>query len=388
MGRGRGRGTRRGAGSDGIEGGQGRGRYRGEALGPRRKARRFVPGTEAASPSNHDAALTAVLEPLSTAELSAKYGKGFELLRRMGFRPGLHGLREGALGTPLQAHDQGSSRRGVQGVEERHEVPEDEVQIADCASGRPLPELLEGVLRSMREAGDHEEAAELGRLATILGVEELLAADVLAGGASSSSDSDEEESEHPPHPREAEAVAAVARRLSRDERFPVELLEQSRCLLWGRRWGPDLGEYEAFVERRHDAFRVVRCPAPGGALVLPVRWQPAAGTSWDLSGKYVAWCRRHRLAASGQQKRKWRHVEAVVSRLCVLAAGPLDEDNESLHEGEQQNEGECTALDDVSVRLPTDEREEEQQQEEVDKAAALSWYEDKRGSDFAGIAPC
>ena len=64
-----------------------------------------------------------VLHPLGAAQLSDMYGKGFDLLKRMGFAGAGCGLRSDSLQAPPRAHDQGRSRRGVQGASEVEDQP-------------------------------------------------------------------------------------------------------------------------------------------------------------------------------------------------------------------------------------------------------------------------
>jgi len=89
-----------------------------------------------------------------------------------------------------------------------------------------------------------------------------------------------------------------------------------RRLHWKRDWSERVGDYESFVERCPDALRLVRCPAPHGALVLPAQAPTTLSSGWSGGDKYVAWCHGHRLAAAGQAKRKWKHLENMVRRLC------------------------------------------------------------------------
>merc|ERR1719506_3437459 len=93
---------------------------------------------------------------ISSAQLSATYGKGFELLQRMGFTAGSQGLRADSLAAPLRAHNQGRSRMGVQGEEEGSSPPFVAAPNVAQGASRPMNELLMEVLASMQENGDAE----------------------------------------------------------------------------------------------------------------------------------------------------------------------------------------------------------------------------------------
>lgn len=297
-------------------------------------------------PSATSSAVPRMLELLTASQLSATYGKGFELMKRMGFSPdsGL-GLRADALAAPLKAHDQGRSRRGLQGASE---VPQPPPSVARRA-GRPTDDLLAEVLAAMRKVGDEAAAEELLRLATGvrlhgdvddndvptgagrpctgaaprrrgMGGSRAVVPGLEASSSCGGSDSEASSGSAPPRPRPGEdrAVAIVLKRMTSDGVFPVLLEEQARALMWKGRFAAALGSYEEFLQRRCDAFRIVRCPGDGrgggstGALVLP-----AEGRGGGIStGKYSMWVQRQRAAAGGKAKNKWRHVERVVVRMC------------------------------------------------------------------------
>ncbi|CAK9118768.1 unnamed protein product [Durusdinium trenchii] len=121
----------------------------------------FQQATEATSESSPQEAGDSrkdELEPLSQEELSKKYGLGFALLQRMGYSAGAP-LAPGALVAPLAA----KANPGRQGLTEEAEPEAQEPDPSD------LTGLLDQTLRSMREAGDLEEAEELQRLASFCG---------------------------------------------------------------------------------------------------------------------------------------------------------------------------------------------------------------------------
>lgn len=276
-----------------------------------------------AAPAKAETVAPKVLEPLDAGALSATYGLGYDMLKRMGFTGG--GLKTEALQTPLRAHNQGTSRRGVQGAGEEAEADAafspGESPLARGA-GAPLSKLVQDAVRAMREAGDDGDADELQRLALFAlrpGSEEL------CGGASPPPASDSEESapEAPVHPgtreRDQDALSAVLNGLLHSSSFPVEASEQATELGWRRRWKGRLGPYIVFAERHKESLRVVRCPAPAGALVLPALEPAPAGSvggPWPGGSQYTAWCRAQRRAATGKAKRKWQHVEKLVARYC------------------------------------------------------------------------
>mmetsp|Transcript_2372 Transcript_2372/g.7563 ORF Transcript_2372/g.7563 Transcript_2372/m.7563 type:complete len:404 (-) Transcript_2372:11-1222(-) len=295
-------------------------------------------GSEAAEEAEPETVQPRVLEPLDADDLSVMYGKGFALLQRMGYTPGPRGLREDSLRAPLRAHDQGTSRMGVQSAEEsvQSAVAEaaDAVEASTNGTGRPLSELMGDVLASMREAGDHEEAEELKRLASCVGLD----GDPLdghlgiqprkrwrAGGDTSGSSGScgsgggvpawkgvrggDGQGSATRSATEQEATDVVLDRLRGDADFPVELTEQPRQLRWAGRWKRRLGEYEAFVKRQSDAFCIIHCPAPHGKILLPRH-----GASPCSAGRYMSWCHRRRLEAQGRAKRKWCFVERMVAR--------------------------------------------------------------------------
>ncbi|CAK0844063.1 unnamed protein product [Prorocentrum cordatum] len=150
------------------------------------------------------------LEPLGAGEMSALYGKGFELLRRMGYSsgplgtatagsassrlaasvgagsvssdavgvPGAPGSVAGAAGgaaggeasrrglvAPLRA-EQRLGRAGL-GAEGRGTEADPELRPPTAAGAdRPIESLVQEAIAAMCEAGDDEEAAELRRLAS------------------------------------------------------------------------------------------------------------------------------------------------------------------------------------------------------------------------------
>ena len=83
-------------------------------------------------------------------ELSKTYGLGFLLLQRMGYAFGA--LKPGALQAPLAA----KANVGRQGLAQ--EAPPE--APAEAPRAEDLSQLLAQTLRSMRQAGDVEEAEE------------------------------------------------------------------------------------------------------------------------------------------------------------------------------------------------------------------------------------
>lgn len=268
-----------------------------------------------------------VLDALSTAELSETYGKGFELLRRMGFS-GAQGLREDSLHAPLRAHNQGRSRKGVHGVAEDCE-PKHSEPILSIGAGKSLTDLLQEVLSSMHNEGDDEEAEELKRLAACVGLDGSLTSAVepprkrpcrqspgaVLSGDSSTTSSSEDEDDLEKTPEEKRKIAAVLGQLCGTEDFPVTLEQQVQRLRKDGLWDFDADAYEVFVAR-HDEFNLIRCPGSQGPLVLPRLERMAGSSRWCHGAKYVNWCHEHRLCATGKSKKKWKHLESVVDRAC------------------------------------------------------------------------
>lgn len=342
-----------------------------------------------------------VLDPLSTAELSTTYGRGFELLQRMGFKAGAHGLRDNSLSTPLRAHNQGKSRRGVQGADEGE--PAFVAQNEALGARLPLPDLLRDVLVSMREAGDHEEAQELEELAACVGLDGSLAAlkvpsakkrhrqrkssKVLTLAKSSSSSSSSSGGRRARDPTEQEAVLDTLHRMLTEKHFPVEMEKQEQHLRWRRR-PAELGDYETFIERQSDAFYLVRCPAPHGALVLPRTLASVAG-NWTGGDKYTSWCRDRRVAAIGRAKKKWKHVEGLVGKICRSLMRRADATVEAAH-SEQDSTFSASALVTKGSHALVDGACSEQELActsqrckelwEVPRSEELEWYEDVQGS--------
>lgn len=375
-----------------------------------------------------------VLAPLDASALSATYGRGFAMIRRMGFKAGSGlGLREGALVAPLLAHDQGRSRRGVQSQDEQPEMQEGmEAVLANArGSGRPTDQLLAEVLATMREAGDADAATELLRLAACVGIggssssfenlDDALGFStrnpaasaavqhrwkrrghsgraVVPGLDAGSDDEDEEDEgsseaqERRSRPGEDRAVAVVLNRLNSDAAFPIVLEEQARELLWRRRYEEQLGDYEDFIERRSDAFRLVRCPG-AEALVLPAPGRGGAGGG-AIAGKYSSWCQRQRSGAGAKAKKKWKHIEKVVSRLCAAAgeehhqdahapaSAPTDTDRGGgggegggVEGGGEGGGGPAGAR----AAQPRKEEEEEQEAGLSSDGEGLAWAEDVEG---------
>lgn len=245
------------------------------------------------------------LDPLSDGELFATYGKGLDLLKRMGFAVG-SGLRNGSLKTPLRPHSQGKSKLGVQSAEELP-APEPSVSVG---ADRPTTALLTAVLASMREAGDNAEAEDLQRLAACV----PFSSQELECASPSETESNSDDNVAVPSAAAREAIAAVLDGLCCDEAFPIEASEQAIKLRWTKRFRGRLGSYEDFLERfGEDQLRVVPCPAPHGTLVMP-RLREGGGSPWTGSARYIAWCQDRRRNASGKAQRKWRHVEAMITR--------------------------------------------------------------------------
>jgi len=268
-----------------------------------------------------------VLEPLDSAELSATYGRGFELLRRMGFKTSdgdeASGLRKGSLATPLRAVDNGTSRRGVTGAGEEQKE-EDEKDTAGAVSESPefMKSLLRQVLATMREVGDDDEAAELQRLAFGVGFTSTSPALETIEDLSEPERCRTSKRRRGPSQSiasatvEQEALEALLQGLRGPGHFPVELTEQAQMLRWKHRWAAQLGSYEEFVERHNgESLRAVHCPKPHGPLVLPAE-ASSLGCDWSGRTRYTSWCRERRQGATGKTKRKWKHLEGVVFRLC------------------------------------------------------------------------
>lgn len=358
-----------------------------------------------------------MLDSLTTAEMSAKYGKGFELLQRMGFKANAcGGLRPDSLQAPLLAYNQGRSRRGVQVEEE--DLPPSIAPYSGPVSKLPISDLLADVLRSMRDVGDDSEAEQLEQLANCVGFEGSLKAfgapaegtrkrkkkkarmapeaRVLMQASSSSSDSDGDSVDHAAlaSPLEREAAAIVLKEMIDDQTFPVELDGQAEHLRWKGRWARELGAYEDFVERRSDLFRLVRCPWPHGALVLPLHVpgerSPCTNSAvWAGGEKYAAWVHDKRLAATGKGKRKWKHLEKIVSRLCrgmVLLASAAAEYPDAL--GDLAGAAVAAGVAQDALNSDAAVAAEEHEEAEADEAEAdddtadleLGWCEDTLGA--------
>lgn len=295
---------------------------------PKKKQKKLNVPENSAVQSSH------VLDSLDPSELSALYGKGFHLLKGMGFSAG--GLRADSLQAPLKAHNQGRSRRGVQSLEVQ--APVAVTPILAAGMGKPIGQLLKQVLESMREAGDDDDAEELNSLAACVGMEGSLH----SLGASwrerkrkpcpdISSSSSEESSEEvkacalTPSPLEQEAIDAVLHVFFGGCDFPVELTEQAQQLRWGECWHPRIcRDYGDFVERFPDLFGVVPCPRPSVAIVLPLI--VPSGFCWNSTGRYASWCKERRLNATGKAKQKWKQVENKVKHLCMRLAAAVGDD--------------------------------------------------------------
>jgi len=312
------------------------------------------------------------LESLAAPELSATYGRGYELLCRMGYGGG--GLRADSLQAPLRPHNHGKSRRGL-GMEAVVHAPVCSAVNAAAGAGDDMQTLLRSVLSSMQQAGDEEEAAELSLLAASIGNLETLGepapkrqrrrCDVL------SATYEKERCSGIP----SNLVTTLLESLRSDDSFPVELGPQAHKLRWKQKWQDEFGTYEEFLEMHKTLFRVISCPRPHGPLVLP-RDHLGSGAQ-----RYVAWCHARRVDASGKEKRKWKHIESLVQRVCresVETSRPeelldVPDSERSLPTGCQSSSP--AVLDEVSP-----ERSAILDPDSEDACHAISWYEDTLGS--------
>jgi len=227
------------------------------------------------------------------------------------------------LATPLRAFDNGTSRRGVTGAGEKRKEDDEEVIVgAIPESPEFMKSLLRQVLATMREVGDADEAAALQNLASGVGFTSNLPALESIEDACERERSCNKKRRRSPGQSipsaavEQEALQALLQGLREPGYFPVELLEQAQTLRWQHLWAARLGSYSEFVERHSsNALRIVHCPKPHGPLVLPAE-ASSLGCDWSGRQRYTAWCRAHRQAATGKAKRKWKHIEGVVFRLC------------------------------------------------------------------------
>ncbi|CAE8635361.1 unnamed protein product [Polarella glacialis] len=281
-------------------------------------------GTEdiGAEEAEDNDAVSRELAPLSTSELSSRYGMGFELLRRMGYSGSAAGgdsgiaggMRADSLQAPLLAL-KNPGRRGIVAATEEDAAEEQLRSAAALHEPESLDDLVTRTLAAMREAGDDEEACEIQRMAAFCSMEAGFLSDLPRPRMPKKRRRPEAEQHWQEDlEEEKEALELVLRSLF-DEHFPVDLEEQGKRLRWDRKWRPSLGTYDDFAERHEDDLRVVRCPA-GFALVLPKR-RPSSSNcgSWSCE-RYLTWCRQQRLGAKGKLKKKWKHLELTVERLC------------------------------------------------------------------------
>ena len=249
------------------------------------------------------------LEPLSHEEMSQTYGIGFSILRRMGYSGA--GFKPGSLHAPLAAR----ANAGRQGLMQAAEA--EESQKLEDPPEQPavdLTKLLSQTLRSMREAGDDDEACELEHLATFCN---------LQGGALEAL-----EPSRPKRKRKTEKIplikpgdAADEQALTcllkcfEDQNFPVELQEQSEHLRWQACWGATHGCLEDFVARQEGQLRIVMCP--GGARILLPRQPQSESTEKLLRQKCMDFCVKQRAQFAGkcQARRKWQHLIKTLATL-------------------------------------------------------------------------
>ena len=241
------------------------------------------------------------LEPLSHEELSAKYGLGFSILRSMGYSGA--GLKPGSLQAPLAARAN-AGRQGLAEAAETAETAEDGGVPTRQEPDEPavdLTRLLSQTLRSMREAGDDEEASELEHMATFCN---------LQGEAL--------EALQPKRPKRKRQIQEVSLDRAAEEAavkcvlgcfeeadFPVEMQEQARALKWKKRWATSLGSFEEFVARHGPELRAIECPG-GVSLLLPRHPLPNEDL---LQRKCFDFCQaRARSVGKCQGRRKWQHI--------------------------------------------------------------------------------
>ena len=245
------------------------------------------------------------LEPLSHEELSEKYGVGFAILCRMGYSG--KGFKPGSLHAPLAAR----ANVGRQGLAEATEAGEvaapGQGPDSELSEAVDLTLLLSQTLRSMREAGDDEEASELQHLATFCN---------LQGEALEALEPRPKRKRKAAQPdRVGDAADESAMRCIlesfRDQDFPVEMQEQARHLKWNKRWAAALGNFHEFVARHEAELRVIACPG-GVSLLLPWQRQPGP-TEQRLEQSCLQLCHAHR--GKSQAGRKWKHMTKTLQAI-------------------------------------------------------------------------
>jgi len=357
----------------------------------RRKAERPVEFQEASDLTAESSTLQPdlrkdELEQLSHEELSKTYGLGYALLQRMGFRAG-EALKPGALAAPLAARAN-LRRKGLrQGANEEPNVSE--TAAAPAAEPVDLTDLLADAVKSMREAGDVEEAEELQHLASFCeaGVSWLPCQVPKKRQSRLSSLELEHLGSHCEEgvnwlPRQkkpkqldgdGDALAEVLQLFGSPE-FPAELHQQEIFLNWQKRWQQRLGPYWPFVKRNEQDFQVIHCPN-GMQMILPRR-----RSSPDLQAflqTCADWCHYQSCNHTKRLKKKWRNLAKVVGRM-----GPKAQ--KDLAEAVEDQEEEAKEVDEVELETmeelqeATDSHEVERTDETPeDETPGLGWTMDE-----------
>merc|ERR1712113_282597 len=89
------------------------------------------------------------------------------------------------------------------------------------------------------------------------------------------------------------------------------------------------------------------------------------GVSWTEVQKYKQWCYTNRLAATGQRKRKWRHVERVLAQI-YASLSPVKPLNALVEDAVSEQ---------ASPLVVCDERTESEPE-------LLDWFVDSQGSGY------
>ena len=278
-----------------------------------------IPEVDPANDATFEMDRSRELDPLSHDELSEIYGVGFSILRRMGYSGA--GLKPGSLQAPLAAR----ANVGRQGLAEAQ--PESSGPGASTGQEElqepavDLTNLLSQTLRSMREAGDDDEANELQHLATfcnLQGERETLET-MLPRSASKRKRRPTEKTGPVEKARLDHDEASALRCLLgcfQNSNFPVEWQEQARFLKWNKNWAPSVGSFEAFVARHKPELHAVACP--GGLSLLLPRKEQEESTEECLQRKCIDFCQQQAHAAGRgkcQGRRKWQHLLKTLQRI-------------------------------------------------------------------------
>eukprot|EP00434_Breviolum_minutum_P003242 symbB.v1.2.002853.t1/scaffold130.1/size334612/4 len=340
------------------------------------------------------------LQQLSHEELSKTYGLGYALLQRMGFRAG-EALKPGALAAPLAARAN-LRRKGLrQGANEEPNVAAAPTAAEKTAAAPvDLTDLLADAVKSMREAGDVEEAEELLHLASFCEADvSWLPCQVPKNRQSRPSSLElqqlgsfcEEGVNCLPRPKskkrqsrpasrldgDGEAVAEVLQLFGNPE-FPAELHQQEIFLNWQKRWQQRLGPYWPFVKRNEQDFQVIHCPN-GMQMILPRR-----RSSPDLQAflqTCADWCQYQSCNHTKRLKKKWRNLAKVVGRMGPKAQKDMaeaveDQEEEAKEVEEVEDEVELETVEEPEEVTDSNEVERTDETPE-DETPGLGWTMDE-----------